>query len=666
MNKISHSSTQFNRILLSNYLGRHARSYKLCSTNYKDEQSINVDILCKQGKLKEAIGNLCKKRQLRRAVDILCQSGFNPDVTVYATLLQGCIDLKSLKEGKRVHSHIISEGCKQRVYLWNRLIDMYAKCGSLDNACKVFDKMLERDICSWNTAIGVYLKNGKIDYARKLFDEIPTRDEFSWSTIIAGYVQHGLVEEALDVFRRMQENGGESSKYTIASVLSACARVVAGKLGSEVHGHIIRTGGDYDVFVWSGLVDMYAKCGRLDKSCQVFEKMHDRDVVSWTVMIGRLVQSGRGEKALNLFSQMQMAGMKPNQFTFASLLSACAMQSALELGKQAHGHIIRSELDESSFVESALVDMYAKCGNVERAWKVFKKMPNADLVSWSAMIAGYAQHGLAKEALDLFEKMLSSGTKPDHVVFIGVLCACTHAGLVDQGRHYFESMRHDYGIEPVADHYVCMIDLLGRAGRLDEAEDLLNKMPFEPDVFLWSALLSACKTQGNIELGERAAENLFKLEPENPATYITLSHIYATAGRWDDATKVRKMMEDRGVKKKPGRSWIEVKDKVHTFMVEDRPQSQAEVVYAMLDDRLPYRHLALSSTTRLQHEKLLQGIQVTTIPKTNFALYDFKDVRFSQFIVKLKAPGLKLEIVRRDSNHFHHFRDGCCSCGDFW
>eukprot|EP01018_Ginkgo_biloba_P002567 Gb_33719 [translate_table: standard] len=655
---------------------------------WKDEQGGDIGALCKEQRFSEAVDVLCKGKRLKEAMgilDLLDQLGIRPDANTYSSLLQCCVDMKALEEGKRVHGHILSSACKPGLFLWNRLVDMYAKCNSLVHARDVFDKMPKRDVCSWNTMIAGYSKHGRIDDARQLFDKMPVQDVFSWTTMVAGYVRHGHVEEALNLFYQMQQAGMESSKFTIASVLSACASLPAPRQGREIHAHIIRTGSESDVFVWSALVDMYAKCGSIEEACRIFMKMHERDVVSWTVMIGRFVQGGYGEEALKLFSQMQMAGVKPNQFTFASVLCACSMRTALELGAQAHAHIIRTGFEPNAFVGSALVDMYAKCGNLESACLVFEKMPEPDLVSWTAMVAGYAQNGHGKKAIHFFERMLRKGMKPDHIIFIGVLSACTHAGLVDEGLYYFESITRDHSITPVADHYACMIDLLGRAGRLVEAENFLNNMPFEPDAFLWAALLGACRIHGNIELGKRAAECLFKLEPENPATYVTLANIYAAAGRWEDVARVRKMMEDRGVKKKPGRSWIEVKDRVHSFLVGDRSHPQTEDIHAILErlagqmkeeGYVPNTNFVLRDVDEEHKEDILShhseklaiafGLIATPPGAVIRVIKNLRVCGDCHTAIKFISKIVEREIVVRDSNRFHHFKKGFCSCGDYW
>jgi len=512
----------------------------------------------------------------------MLHAGMKSNHFTFASVVSVCSSLEVLKQGKQVHAYIIHTGFESYESVGNALITMYAKCGSIESACRLFNRMSKRNTVSWNTIIARCAKCGMIGFARQLFDEMPERNIVSWTAMITGYEQHGRPEEAMIFFERMLGEGLSPDQFTFASVLSACASLLDLRWGKKVHAHSIVTGFEKDVFVGSALVDMYIKFDDIDHAFQVFDKMPERNVLSWTAMMVGYAQKGHGYKALSHFLQMHCAGIKPDELTFASVLSACASLTALEQGKQVHVHIVRSGYEAFVGVSNSLITMYAKSGSIDNAEQVFKKMIVRDEVSWTAMVVGYAHHGLAKEALQVFDKMLSQGMSPDHVTFIGVLSACNHAGLVDEGCQYFDSMTRCHQITPKADHYACMIDLLGRSGRLSEAEVLIDNMPFEPDATVWGALLSACRTHGNIDVGKCAAEKLFKLEPQNAATYVQLSNTYAAAGRWDDAAKVRKMMKERGVKKDAGCSWIEVKSKWHAFVAGDNSHPQLKEITEIL------------------------------------------------------------------------------------
>eukprot|EP01018_Ginkgo_biloba_P013110 Gb_10113 [translate_table: standard] len=542
------------------------------------------------------------------------QKGMKPDPFTFTSVLGGCASLADQENGEQVHANTIITGAESCVSVGNALVDMYAKCGSIKEARGVFDRMPIQDLVSWTTIITGYLKCGSIEYARTMFDNMPEPYVVACNAMIAGYAQHGHNKDALKLFSRMYQAGMKLDYFTYTSVLSACANLSALEYGKQLHAYIIKTELESSVSVENALVSLYAKCGFIEDARLMFDKMPERDVISWnamvtgyanrgslqdaqqlfvqmpernvlswTSMIAGYAQHGHGELASKLFCQMKHGAMKPDHFTFASVLSACASLAVLEHGRQVHAQLIQIGFDSYVSVGNALVTMYARCGVIEDAYEVFDKMPELDVVSWNAMIAGFAQHGHGKEALQHFKQMLCAGMKPDRITFLCVLSACSHTGLVDEGRKYFDSMSRVHGITAGADHYARMIDLLGRAGCLDEAESLINNMPFEPDAGVWEALLGACRIHGNMDLGIRAAECLISLEPQRDATYVLLSNMYAAAGRWENVAKVRKAMKDKGVKKEPGCSWIEVKNRVHVFLVGDGSHPQALEIYATLD-----------------------------------------------------------------------------------
>jgi pentatricopeptide repeat protein len=330
--------------------------------------------------------------------------------------------------------------------------------------------------------------------------------------------------------------------------------------------------------LWNALLAGYCQNERVTDAHHLFDKMAKQDVVSWNTMIAGYAQSEHGEEALKLFLMMKRAGKIPNQSTYTSYLHACAGIAGFEQGKQVHAHILKIGFKSDVFVGNGLITMYAKCGSIGCADQLFREMPKRDVVSWTAMIFGYAQNGKGNEAVQLFEEMKMAGIKPNQITMTGVLSACSHVGLVDEGCHYFNSMSRDLSITPIADHHACIVDLLCRAGRLDEAEAFIKSMPFEPDMAVLASLLAACRAHVNVELGKWTAERMFELEPQNSTTYILLSNIYAAADRWDDVRNVRNMMKDTEVKKEPGCSWIEVKSKVHIFLAGDQSYPQSESI----------------------------------------------------------------------------------------
>lgn len=446
--------------------------------------------------------------------------------------------------------------------------------------------MRQRDVVSWNAMMGYYVREGFWDEAFELFRQMQAAglepNVISWTTMISGHVQNGFGRDAIHLFRDMQVAAVQPNLHTISNIIIACAELVALHQGREMHGFITRHGFQLDEIVGSALVGMYTKCGCLEDARQVFDKMSERDLVSWTAMIAGYAQCGQADEALKLFHQMQLAGLEPDSVTIASVLPGCAHLAALQKGKAIHGYVIRRQFESDAAACSALADMYSKCGCIRNARQTFDKSSQKDLVSWNVMVSAYAMHGKGWDALALFDKMQRTGVKPDEVTFTCLLYACSHAGLVDEGWKYFDLMIYDFDITPTVNHYACMVDLLGRAGCLDEAYKFINKIPVKPNAHVWGALLGACAARSNIELGEHAAERLFELEPQNVAHYVLLSNIYAANGRWDNVANMRKTMKDRGLRKMPGCSWIEVKNKVHKFLAGDKSHPEMDKIYAIL------------------------------------------------------------------------------------
>eukprot|EP01018_Ginkgo_biloba_P030422 Gb_19924 [translate_table: standard] len=604
----------------------------------------DIVTLCKKGELKEALGILYE----------IDKEGMPLDCDTYGALFQACANNKSLAEGKQLHAHVLKSGIQQNAFLGSKIVTLYAYCGTFVDARLGFGKM-------------------------------PKPNLFAWNSMIRGYVSHGHFEEAVTLYSQMQREGMAPDKFTFPCVIKACAGLTSLQQGKEIHEYITKTGFDSDVFVGSSLVDMYTKCGSMELARQVFDKMSERDVVLWTAMISGYAQNGHADEALKIFFQMQVAGMKPDSVTIASVLPASAHLSALQQGKEIHNFIIKNGFEEDAFVGSALIDMYTKCGGIEVARKLFDNMSRRNVVLWNAMIVGYGMHGMGEEAIALFNRMQKAGIGPDQVTFTGILSACRHAGLVNEGQQYFDCMTRDYFITPHMEHYACMVDLLGRVGLLDEAYDFIKKMPLEPSAIVWGALLGACRIHCNLKLGEVVAGHLFEIEPENTGNYVLLSNIYAKAGKWDGVAKVRTMMKDRGLKKTPGCSWIEVKNKVHAFFGGDRSHQQSEKIYAMLEclhgqmreaGYVPDTRFELHDVEEdekednlcVHSEKIAIAFGLISTP-LGTTIYITKNLRVCgdcHHAIKFMSKIVGREIIVRDAKRFHHFKDGMCSCGDIW
>eukprot|EP01018_Ginkgo_biloba_P003869 Gb_21351 [translate_table: standard] len=774
------------------------------------------------------IGGYANHGYYEDTLTLFCQmqrAGTQPDDYVIPNVLKACAGLAAVQQGKEIHGYLIRTEFDRGVYVGSALLDMYGKCGSVDSARQVFDKMSQRNVVSWNAMIvgyvqngygidalklfhemqiadikcnqvtitsllsacaelralrqgkevhnfimrsglesdvfvgsvllGMYARCGSIVDAHGVFEKMSEKDVVSWNLLLSGYVQNGHNDHALNLCHQMQLAGLKPDSVTIATVLSACVKLLDMRHGKNIHSYVIRNGFESDVFVASGLIDMYAKSRSIKNARQVFDKMFQRDVALWNSMIAGYVENGCGEEALKLFQQMQLAGVKPNviswntmlagytkngqgfealelfdkmqsagvkpnvitwtsmvtgfaqnghgddalkafcrmqlagvkpnSVTIVSALSACANLAALEQGKDIHAYIIRTGMESDIPVVSALLNMYAKCGSIDNACQLFNKLSEKDTILWNAMITGYAMHGLGEDALSLFNNMKRSGMKPDHFTFIAILSACSHAGLVDEGWLYFDLMKETYLITPSIEHYACMVDLLGRSGQLDEACELINQMPLKPDACVLGALLGACRVHCNVELGEHVAESLFELEPENAGNYVLLSNIYAAAGRWNDAAKVRNMMKEKRLKKRPGYSWIEVTNRVHTFFAGDRSHRQTEKIYAVLEDLdgkmkeagyVPDTNFVLHDLEEQEKEHALWhhseklaivcGL-INSYPGTPIRV--IKNLRVCgdcHTAIKFISKIVNRNFVVRDSNRFHHFQDGLCSCGDYW
>lgn len=454
--------------------------------------------------------------------------GMMPNHPTLNYILGAYSNLHMLEEGKAIHSHIVKTIGECDLYMEHALMEMYTKCGHVDEAILVFE-------------------------------EIEMPNEFSWTTVISGFIESERYQEALELFGNMNSStSAKPSQFTLVGVLQACSGLAALNQGKQTHGYIIKLGFQNHVFIGSALIDMYAKSGSINDASQVFSNMSALDLVSWSSMVTAYAQHGHGEEALTLFSEFQDGQTTIDESIWSTCLSACASLVALDMGKQVHARIIRSGFESHLHVGSGIIDMYCKCGNIDDACKFFNLMRGHNVVSWTALVCGYAQHGLGKEALDLFNKMKEAGVEPDGVTFVGVLTACSHVGLVEEGWHYFEIMRNDYGLEVTVNHYACMVDILGRAGHIEEAEALINAAPVLSKASLWRTLLGACSKHGNLEVGNRIAELLVKLEPNQPSTYVLLSNIYASASMWDHCTEVRDTMREGSLNKDPGCSWIEV------------------------------------------------------------------------------------------------------------
>ncbi|KAK9758346.1 hypothetical protein RND81_01G224400 [Saponaria officinalis] len=702
----------------------------------------------------------------RDALSVI-KEGTQIDSFYYVPLLQECITKRSLSDTQMVHAHIIKTGTHEDTYVMTSLVNVYAKCGQMG-------------------------------YAQRVFDHLPGRNVVSWTGLMTGYVHNSQPEEGIRVFVQMLEVGAYPTPHTFGTIFSACSSMQLFKLGKQIHGYSVKYGVETETSIGNALCNFYSKCGSLDGAVHVFRRNGEKNVILWTAVIaacgdngdpdtglryfiemlsedvelneytlttvlslccamhfldvGRQIHSmsiklgfrenlrvknsvmylylkcglnteantlvdemnsiglvtwnaliaghaqmmgvtedrisahQSGNQALNLYLKMNRSGINPDSFTLSSVLSVCSTLVALEQGEQVHAQTVKSGFLADYIVGTSLVNMYSKCGYIERACKAFSEMHSRSLIAYTSMITSFAQHGRSQEALQLFAEMVSVGEKPNKVTFIGVLSACSYAGMVDEALNYFKMMKTVYKIKPIMEHYACLIDMYVRLGRLQEAFNLTKNMRCEPDEFIWSNLVAGCRSHGNLELGSRAAERLLELKPKDTETYVLVLNMYISAERWQDVSRVRKMMKDEKLGKLQDWSWLSIKDKVYSFTPQNGSyplKSEVENHLAVLIEEVKKKGYQcqntlesnaeddeskiLSSSTSHHSEQLAvtfgllqtgNNVPVRVVKSTSMC-------RNCHTFIKFVSEITSREIVIRDSKRLHRFVNGQCSCKDF-
>ncbi|KAF7844412.1 pentatricopeptide repeat-containing protein [Senna tora] len=584
-----------------------------------------------------------------------CES-VQPNDFTFPCVFKASAALQMPITGKQVHALAVKAGQICDVFVGCSAFDMYSKTGLRVEAHKMFVEMPERNLATWNA----YISNAVLD---------------------------SRSHDAFDAFKELLCVGGEPNSITFRVFLNACSDTSNLELGRQVHAFIIRSGYREDVSVSNGLIDFYGKCHDLVSAEMVFNRIGWRNEVSWCSMLAAFVQNNNEERACMVFLQARKEGVEPTDFMVSCVLSACAELGGLELGRSVHALAVKACVEENLFVGSALVDLYGKCGSIKEAELVFNEMPERNLVTWNAMIGGYAHQGNADMALALFEEMTSSDSVvvPSYVTLVSILSACSRAGAVETGMQIFGSMREKYRIEPGAEHYACVVDLLGRSGLVERAYEFIKKMPIPPTISVWGALLGACRVYRKPELGKIAADNLFELDPQDSGNHVVLSNMLAAAGRWEEATLVRKEMKDVGIKKGAGYSWIAVKNRIHLFQAKDNFHERNSEIQAMLGKLrremkeagyVPDTNLSLFdleeeekvSEVWYHSEKIALAFGLLALP-SGVPIRITKNLRICgdcHSAIKFISRIVGREIVVRDNNRFHCFKDGQCSCRDYW
>ncbi|MCL7046438.1 hypothetical protein MKW94_022591 [Papaver nudicaule] len=640
-----HTNLFFSTNLITQYssLGSITHAYSLFSSAQASDVFLwNVMIRCfvESSSYERAVGLYCRMKEY----------GVRPDNYTFPYVVKACGHLRDVKLCRVVHGDVVEFGYEYDVFVDNSLMTMYGRCEQVGVSRQVFDRMSERSLVSWSAMIGAYAQNG-------------------------------FYKDGFALFRKMLS---ERIKPNRVAVLSVIPCVSSETDADEISRVIVEHRLDSEQSIQNAAMLMYSKCGRIDIARRTFEKIPNKDLIAWSSMIEAYAQADMPIEALDLLKQLKLQRIQLDYVTVLSVIRACSSLASLRQARFIHGFITKGSFQNELVLETALIDLYVKCGSLEYARKVFQRMQKRNLVSWSTIISGYGMHGRGREALDLFDQMKET-EKPDHITFVSVLSACAHAGLIAEGWSCFNSMTKDFGLTPMSEHYACMVDILGRAGQLNEARVFINNMPIKPESGVWGALLGACRIHSNVELAEFAAKSLFELDPENPGRYVLLSNIYRSMGKREEADRIRALMKQKGVRKDPGHTIIEVKNKMYKFVVGEKSNPQTELIHKELDI-------------------LMERIRIEGyVPDTNFVLHDIEEEMKEKMLylhseklaivfgILNSSPGSVIrikknlrvcgdchtatkfiskvterEIVVRDAHRFHHFKGGECSCGDYW
>ncbi|KAG9459269.1 hypothetical protein H6P81_003777 [Aristolochia fimbriata] len=636
------------------------------------------------------ISGLIQDSEYCRAFDLFRDmqlGGLRADQFSISSLLTAAAELYLLMQGKEIHAHSLRLDLDSKLSVNNALIRFYTNCGSVEDVVGLFERMATRDVITWTEMASSYMKFGLVEEAVRIFEKMPVRNCVSYNAILNGFCKNGNGLQALELFCKMLEDGEEISDFTLTIVVNACAMLSDIRKSKQIHGFVIKVGMSSNSWTEAALLDMCTKCDRMDDARKMFNGWSDKcsRSIAWTTMICGYAQNGQPEQAMALFCAENELIL--DEVALATVLGVCGNLGFVNKGKQLHSYALKSGFLSDLAVGNAAVSMYSKCGSLEDAIKLFEVLPERDTVSWNTLITVYLLHREGENALRVWRKMERMGVKPDSVSFVLILSACRYiyeSDSVNICRRLFLSMRC-YGIEPTSEHYASMIHVFGCQDRFEEAEELINNMPSEPDASVWKALLDSCGLRSNVNLGKKAAQHLLATEPQDVSTYILVSNLYSASGRWHCSERVREEMKNKGLQKHPARSWTINDNKIHSFFARDRSHSQSKDIYSGLEILI------------------LENMKVGYTPETSFVLHEVEEYQKKDFLVYHSAklavtygllmtePGkpvhvmknirlcgdcheflkytsitTKREIHVRDASGFHCFRDGKCTCGDYW
>ncbi|GJR30976.1 pentatricopeptide repeat-containing protein [Tanacetum coccineum] len=580
--------------------------------------------------------------------------GLEGNEYIFATVFSACGNVGEVVLGRQCHGYVLKCGLVFFQYVKNGVVRMYAKVADVFGALEVLGSVPGSDSCTYNLILG-------------------------------GLVENGYLGEGLGVVRRMVGEGVVWNKVTYIGVFGLCGLVKGLRLGREVYGRMLKSGVEFDVFVCSAVIDMYGKCREVSSARKVFDRCRDRNVVSWTAMLAAYSQHGLFEESLKLFLDMQREDVVPNESTFSVLLNASAGLSSLGYGYSLHAFAEKTGFRGHKNVGNALINMYSKTGEIEAAKNFFLGMNNRDIVTWNTMICGYSYHGLGDNALAIFQEMLKTDENPNHVTFVGVLTACGHLGRVELGFYYLDQLMKQKGVEPGLEHYTCIVGLLSKAGRLDEAKKFMSSTSIKWDAIAWRTLLSACHVHKNYTLGTEVADIIMGLDPDDVGTYTLLSNMHAKGNKWGGVTKIRDLMKKKNIKKEPGLSWLEIKNQTQVFVSDDNKHPDFVEIHKKLKELFgKIKGLGyVPDTCNVLHdvedeqkedsvgyhsEKLAVAYALLKTHK-GALIRIIKNLRICDdchSFMKLVSKVTNRLINVRDANRFHHFQDGSCSCADYW
>ncbi|OIS98488.1 PREDICTED: pentatricopeptide repeat-containing protein At4g14820 [Nicotiana attenuata] len=613
------------------------------------------------------------------------RDGLEVDRFSFPPLLKAAARGSALREGVELHGLVCKLGFDSDPFVQTALLGMYASCGQIQDARLVFDKMSHKDIVTWDIMIDGYCQNGLFDDVLVLLEELGSSnlepDARVFTTVLSACGRAGNLSIGKVIHGLISENNIIADSRLQTSLISMYSGCGCMDLAQNLYDKLSQK----NLVVSTAMISGYSKVGQVEAARSIFDQTTNKDLVCWSAMISGYAESNQPQEALKLLGEMQASGVKPDQVTMLSVISACANLGALDQAKRIHLIVDKYRFREALPVNNALIDMYAKCGSLEGARGVFGRMRRKNVITWTSMISAFAVHGEAEQALMHFHQMKCEQVKPNWVTFVAVLYACSHAGLVDEGLQIFLSMVNDYKITPKLEHYGCMVDLYGRANHLREALDMVESMPMAPNVIIWGSLMAACRIHGEFELGEFAAKRLLELDPEHDGAHVFLSNIYAKEKRWENVGDVRRLMKYKGILKEQGLSKIEMDNEIHEFLTADKSHKQADDIYEKLDEVVcklkqvgyaPNTSVVLLDVDEdakkdavLLHSEKLALCYGLLKSNRGSPIHIIKNLRICEDchnFMKLATKAFEREIVVRDRTRFHHYRDGSCSCKDYW